>query len=158
MDGKPGDTPLLVGHAAWVALAVPPSGVAFAREEGRLDPAEFTAVVRASGLVRPVGDAARMAAMVAGANLIVTARDAAGRLVGVARSFTDFAYGCYLSDLCVDPVVQGRGVGRALIAETKRIIGPGCMLLLLSAPDPMSWYPKLGMEAVANGFIIRRDA
>ena len=151
------DPPILTGHAAWAALAVPPPGHVFAREEGRLDPAEFTRVVRASGLVRPVDDAARMAAMVAGANLIVTARDAAGALVGVARSFTDFAYGCYLSDLCVDPLFQGQGVGRALIAETKRIIGPGCMLLLLSAPDPMTWYPKLGMERVANGFIIRRD-
>lgn len=150
--------PLLVGHAAWVALATPPAGHRFAREEGRLDPAEFTRVVRASGLGRPVDDAARMAAMVAGANLIVTARDAAGVLVGVARSFTDFAYGCYLSDLCVDPAGQGLGIGRGLIAETKRIIGPGCMLLLLSAPAPMSWYPKLGMEKVENGFIIRRDA
>ena len=151
-------TPLLVGHAAWVALATPPPGIAFAREEGRLDPVEYTAVVRASGLVRPTEDAARMAAMVAGSNLVVTARDASGRLVGAARSFTDFAYGCYLSDLCVDPAAQGLGIGRGLIAETKRIIGPGCMLLLLSAPQPMSWYPKLGMETVANGFIIRRDA
>lgn len=148
---------LLVGHAAWVALATPPPGIAYAREEGRLDPAEYTAVVRASGLARPVDDAARMAAMVAHSNLIVTARDASGRLVGAARSFTDFTYGCYLSDLCVDPAAQGRGIGRGLIAETKRILGPGCMLLLLSAPKPMSWYPKLGMEAVANGFIIRRD-
>jgi len=151
------DPPLLTGHAAWTALAVPPPGLAFAREEGRLDPVEYTAVVRASGLVRPVEDAARMAAMVANSNLIVTARDAAGRLAGVARSFTDFAYGCYLSDLCVDPEYQGLGLGRGLIAETKRIIGPGCMLLLLSAAKPMSWYPKLGMERVANGFIIRRD-
>ncbi|SDB46088.1 GNAT family N-acetyltransferase [Belnapia rosea] len=149
--------PLVTGHAAWVALATPPPGIAFAREEGRLDPAEYTALVRASGLVRPVDDAARMAAMVAGSNLIVTARDATGRLLGAARSFTDFAYGCYLSDLCVDPAGQGQGIGRALIAETKRILGPGCMLLLLSAPDPMTWYPKLGMERVANGFIIRRD-
>ncbi len=121
---------------------MPPSGFAFAREEGRLDPAD---------------DAARMAAMLAGSNLVVTARDVVGRLAGVARSFTDFAYGCYLSDLGVDPALQGQGLGRGLIAETKRIIGPGCMLLLLSAPDPMTWYPKLGMEPVANGFIIRRD-
>ena len=155
--GVTGDLPILAGHAAWAALAAPPPGMAFAREEGRLDPAEFTAVVRASGLGRPVDDAARMAAMLAGANLVVTARDASGRLAGVARSLTDFAYACYLSDLCVDPAFQGKGVGRALIAETKRIIGPGCMLLLLSAPDPMTWYPKLGMERVANGFIIRRD-
>jgi GNAT superfamily N-acetyltransferase len=151
------DYPLVTGHAAWVALASPPPGIAFAREEGCLDPVEYTAVVRDSGLVRPVDDAARMAAMVAGSNLIVTARDQAGRLVGAARSFTDFAYGCYLSDLCVVRAGQGKGIGRALIAETKRILGPGCMLLLLSAPDPMTWYPKLGMEPVGNGFIIRRD-
>ena len=151
------ETPILAGHAAWAALAVPPPGFVFAREEGRLDPAEFTAVVRASGLGRPVHDPARMAAMLRGSNLVVTARDAAGRLAGVARSVTDFAYCCYLSDLCVDPEYQGRGIGRGLIAETKRILGPGCMLLLLSAPDPMTWYPKLGMERVANGFIIRRD-
>ncbi len=132
------DYPLVTGHAAWVALAVPPAGIRFAREEGRLDPAEYTALVRASGLVRPVDDATRMAAMVAGSNLIVTARDKAGRLVGAARSFTDFAYGCYLSDLCVDPAAQGRGIGRALIAEVKRIVGPESMLLLLSAPRPMT--------------------
>ena len=48
------DYPLVTGHAAWVALAMPSPGIAFAREEGRLDPAEYTAVVRASGLVRPV--------------------------------------------------------------------------------------------------------
>src|SRR6476620_8223454 len=60
------DGPILAGHAAWAALAVPPPGLAFAREEGRLDPAEFTAVVRASGLGRPIDDAARMAAMLAG--------------------------------------------------------------------------------------------
>jgi GNAT superfamily N-acetyltransferase len=153
----PEDPPLITGHAAWAALAAPPPGFAYAREEGRLDPAAFIAVVRASGLVRPVDDPARMAAMLAHSNLVVTARDAAGRLAGVARSFTDFAYGCYLSDLCVDPTFEGRGLGRGLIAETKRIVGPGCMLLLLSAPKPMSWYPKLGMERVANGFIIRRD-
>lgn len=156
-DPAPPDPPILAGHAAWAALAVPPPGIAFAREEGRLDPAEFIAVVRASGLGRPVQDTGRMAAMLAGANLVVTARDAEGRLAGVARSVTDFAYCCYLSDLCVDPAWQGKGVGRGLIAETKRILGPGCMLLLLSAPDPMRWYPKLGMERVGNGFIIRRD-
>jgi GNAT superfamily N-acetyltransferase len=151
------DPPLVTGHAAWMARAIPPSGYRLAREEGRLDPAEFIAVVRASGLGRPVDDPARMAAMLAGANLVVTARDGAGQLHGVARSLTDFAYGCYLSDLCVVPQAEGLGLGRALIAETKRIIGPGSMLLLLSAPKPMSWYPKLGIERVDNGFLIRRD-
>ncbi|MBX6374434.1 MAG: GNAT family N-acetyltransferase [Acetobacteraceae bacterium] len=149
------------GHAAWVAQAVPPPGVVLAREEGRLDVAEFVEVIRRSGLNRPVAQTERIAAMLAHANLVVTAREATaggqGRLIGVARSLTDFAYCCYLSDLCVDAAWQGKGVGRALVAETKRIVGPGSMLLLLSAPAAMDYYPRIGMERVANGFIIRRD-
>jgi len=149
--------PLLTGHAAWVALATPPEGLAFAREEGRIGAAEYAAVIRASGLNRPVDDLGRIGDMLAQSNLVVTARDAAGRLAGVSRAMSDFAWATYLSDLCVDPAFQGRGLGRALVAETKRIAGPRAMLLLLSAPAPMTWYPKLGMEAVENGFIIRRD-
>jgi hypothetical protein len=38
-------------------------------------------------------------------NLVVTARDE-GKLVGVARSLTDFLYVCYLSDLAVDATYQ----------------------------------------------------
>lgn len=147
------------GHAAWAARAVPPPGVVLAREEGRLDPAEFVDVIRRSGLNRPVAQAERIAAMLVHANLLVTAREAVagGRLIGVARSLTDFAYCCYLSDLCVDAAWQGRGVGRALVAETRRIVGPGAMVLLLSAPAAMDCYPCIGMERVTNGFIIRRD-
>lgn len=153
------ETAWLVGHEPWAALASPPPAVVFAREEGRLGVEEFIGVVRRSDLNRPVDDAAWMAAMLANSNLVVSAReaDAPRRLIGVARSVTDFAYCCYLSDLCVDAAWQGRGIGRALIAETKRIIGPRSMLLLLSAPKPMSYYPRLGMEPVQNGFIIRRD-
>jgi ribosomal protein S18 acetylase RimI-like enzyme len=147
-------------HETWAAAAVPPPGIVFAREEGRLDPAEFITLVRQSGLGRPIDDAPRMAAMLAASNLVVTARaaTAGGRLVGAARSLSDFAYCCYLSDLCVDPAFQGQGIGRALVGETKRIIGPQCMLLLLSARDAMSYYPSIGMDPVSNGFVIRRDA
>ena len=30
------------------------------------------------------------------------------------------------------------------------------MLLLLSAPAAMDYYPKIGMETVSNGFMIKR--
>jgi len=103
--------PVLKGHAAWTALAVPPDGVTFAREEGRLPVEEFQDVIRRSDLNRPVDDTLRLTAMLAHANLLVTARDGSGHLVGVARSLTDFAYCCYLSDLCVDDAWQGRGIG-----------------------------------------------
>jgi len=154
------DPPLVTGHAAWVALAKPPAGVRCAREQGTVSVAEFAALIRASELNRPHQDTARLAAMLANANLIVTAREdnASARLIGIARSVTDFVYCCYLSDLATDPAWQGRGIARALIAETKRIVGPGTTMLLLSAPKPMTYYPRIGMETVRNGFLIRRDA
>ncbi len=131
--------------------------MALAREEGRLDAAEYAALVRSSGLDRPVDDPQRMAALLAGSNLVVTARDGAGRLVGAARSVTDFAWCCYLSDLCVEKARQRGGLGRLLLAETKRAVGPGCMVLLLSTPSAMGYYPRLGVERMPNAFLIRRD-
>jgi GNAT superfamily N-acetyltransferase len=141
---------------AWRWAATPPKGIVFAREEGRITVAEFQEVIRLSRLNRPVNDPGRLAAMLSNANLLVTARDGAGVLVGLARSLTDFAYCCYLSDLCVIEAWQSRGIGRALLAETKRIVGPGCTLLLVSAPTTMSYYPHIGLEPVVNGFLICR--
>ncbi len=137
--------------------ATPPDGITIAREEGRLGVDEFADVLRKSTIRRPLDDVGRLTEMLRHANLVLTARDGGGALIGVARSLTDFAYCCYLSDLAVDKAWQGRGVGKALLYETKRIIGPQAMLLLLSAPDPMTYYPRIGMDAVTNGFIIRRE-
>ena len=86
--------------------------VVYAVEAG-LAVAEFEAVLRESGLGerRPVEDRTRLEKMLRGANLIVTAR-LGGRLVGVARSITDWSYCLYLSDLAVSKVAQGQGIGR----------------------------------------------
>jgi GNAT superfamily N-acetyltransferase len=131
--------------------------VVLAREDGRLDAAEYAALVRSAGLDRPVDDLPRMAAMLGGSNLVVTVRDAAGRLLGAARSVTDFAWCCYLADLVVAKERQRGGLGRLLLAETKRIVGPRCMVLLLSVPSAMDYYPRLGMERLDSAFLIRRD-
>ena len=44
------------------------------------------------------------------------------RQVGVARSVTDFAYCCYLSDLAVDEQYQKQGIGLKLIEHTLSLI------------------------------------
>ncbi len=62
--------------------------------------------------------------MLAHANLILTARQD-GRLVGFARSLTDFCFCCYLSDLAVDKACQGQGIGKRLIEETRVQAGGG---------------------------------
>ncbi len=84
------------------------------------------------------------------------ARFAGSRLVGIARALTDFSYCCYLSDLAVRKEYQRRGIGRELIDRVKRRIGDQSMLLLLSSPDAMTYYPGIGLEAVNNGWIIKR--
>jgi predicted N-acetyltransferase YhbS len=119
----------------------------------------FIDVLRRSTLAerRPVGDRGRIARMLAHADITLCARDAHGLLVGVSRALTDYAYCCYLSDLAVDRDWQGAGIGRELIRRTHEIAGPQSMLLLLSAPGAMSYYPHLGMAKSENAFIIPRQ-
>jgi len=115
--------------------------------EPELAAEEFRAVLIAStlGERRPVDDLARLRTMLRGADVIVTAR-ALGRLVGIARAITDFAYCCYLADLAVDAAFQRRGIGKRLIGETHAAAGEATMLLLLAAPAAEGYYPKIGMR------------
>ena len=126
--------------------------------EEDLGVAEFVDVLRRSGLAerRPVGDLDRIGRMLAHANLIVTARDG-GRLVGVSRALTDFSYCCYLSDLAVDREVQGCGIGKRLIEETRRAAGPQASCILLSAPGAMEFYRAIGMPQADNAFVLQRQ-
>lgn len=120
---------------------------------------EFVAVLHASGLAerRPVANPETIRRMVENANLIVCARDADGKLVGVARSVTDFAYCCYLSDLAVDRALQRQGIGRELMRRTRVAAGPGSIVLLLSAPAAMAYYPHAGLDPVTNAFGFPRE-
>ena len=94
--------------------------------------------------------------MIDNANLTVTAWDAE-KLVGVARALTDFVWCCYLSDLAVDQEYQHQGIGRELIRQIQAQIEDGeAALLLLSAPEAMDYYPKIGMTPIQNGWIIKR--
>lgn len=108
-----------------------------------------------SGLVRPTTDKERIAQMFDRSDLVVTAWNG-DQLVGIARSLTDFCYCCYLSDLAVKKDYQHAGIGKQLVYLTKEVIGDQTMLLLLAAPSAMEYYPKIGMDTVDNGFIIKR--
>ncbi|WP_030017871.1 GNAT family N-acetyltransferase [Streptomyces monomycini] len=112
-----------------------------------LDVEEASALYRASTLAerRPVDDVERFTQMLAGANLVVTARTEDGRLIGIARSMTDGAYATYLSDLAVDVAFQGQGVGRELVRVTREA-APRAKLILLSAPGAVDYYPHIGFS------------
>lgn len=126
------------------------------RNDGDISPSQLAQLFRNSGIRRPVDDLPRLAAMLRHANLIVTAWDGA-KPVGIARALTDFSYCCYLSDLAVDKSYQKSGIGRELIQRVRTAIGEQSMLLLLAAPEAMAYYPKVGFEAVENGWIIKRS-
>lgn len=78
-------------------------------------------------------------------DLIIAAKDGE-KIVGVARSVTDFNYACYLSDIAVDEAYQKRGIGKSLIKTLQKQLEDGCKIILLSAPDAREYYPKIGFE------------
>ena len=126
--------------------------------EPNLAAEEFQQVLVASSLAerRPATDLLRLDHMLRGANLIVTAR-IGGELVGIARSLTDFSYACYLSDLAVSQKLQGKGIGNALIQETRRQVGPEVSVILLAAPKAVAFYEKIGMPRHPAAFIYRSE-
>ncbi len=120
---------------------------------------EFRDVLVAStlGERRPIDDPARLAKMIEGADVIVTAR-VEGKLVGVARTLTDFSFATYLSDLAVDQTFQGRGIGRQLIQRTHAAAGLHTMLVLVAAPGARTYYPHIGLEPHDSCWMIPRNA
>jgi predicted N-acetyltransferase YhbS len=115
---------------------------------------EFRRVLISStlGARRPVHDDERLQKMLDHGNLIISARDD-GRLIGVARSLSDFAFCTYLSDLAVDQEYQKQGIGRELIRQTK-LSAPLAKLILLAAPAAISYYPKIGMKKFEHCYLL----
>lgn len=118
--------------------------------------ADVIDLYRAAGLPRPIDDADRIERMFEGSNLVVSAWDD-GKLIGVSRTITDGAWSSYLADLAVHPDHQRDGVGRRLVEMTREAAGEESMVLLLSVPDAMEYYPKIGMEKLDNAFIFWRE-
>ncbi|MEJ4087210.1 GNAT family N-acetyltransferase [Galbibacter orientalis] len=109
-----------------------------------------------AGLPRPTNDKERMQQMFENSNLIVTAWDNE-LLVGVSRSITDWVWACYLSDLAVRNDYKKEGIGRKLIRLTKEKVSDQSMVLLLSVPTAMEYYPRIGFKKQESSFIIDRE-
>ncbi|RKP49745.1 GNAT family N-acetyltransferase [Pararobbsia silviterrae] len=132
--------------------------ITYARDR-KIDREQFVdLLVRSTlGERRPIDDDACVDAMLANANLTITAWEG-DRLVGIARSVTDFAYCCYLSDLAVDSALQRSGVGRELIRLTQAALGPKAKVILLSAPKAVDYYPRIGFVKHPNAYMIDATA
>jgi predicted N-acetyltransferase YhbS len=106
------------------------------------------------GARRPSDDRERMSAMLANANLVITAWDDE-LLVGISRSMTDFAYATYLSDLAVRERYQKLGIGRELIRLTQEAGGPKTTVILLAAPAAVNYYPRIGFTRHESAWTIK---
>ena len=82
---------------------------------------EFIDILNRStlGERRPIEDKECMHGMLKNADIVITAVEN-DKIVGVARSVTDFHYCCYLSDLAVDKEYQKHGIGKKLIEMTQK--------------------------------------
>ena len=88
--------------------------------EMALDPSEAAALYDSVGWVAYTRDLGKLGRALAGSSLVLTARDEAGELVGLARVVSDGETICYVQDLLVRPQTQRTGVGRALMTELRR--------------------------------------
>lgn len=105
---------------------------------------------------RPVDDLDCIEGMLKNSNLVVSAWDGS-KLVGIARSMTDFYYACYLSDLAVDRSYQRQGIGLRLQQITQDQLKPRCKLILISAPAANDYYPSIGYEPSPRCWVLPRD-
>ena len=117
--------------------------------------AEFVDLLKRSLLAerRPIDDPNCIKAMLQHSNLLCTAWDGP-KLVGVARSITDFAYCCYLSDLAVDLEYQRIGIGKGLLRLTQSKLGNKAKIILLAAPNAETYYRHIGFEAHQSAWIL----
>lgn len=108
------------------------------------------------GQRRPVDDRECMEGMLSNSNLTISAWDD-GRLVGIARSMTDFYFACYLSDLAVSQTYQKSGIGKKMLSITQDQLGPRCTLILLAAPAANLYYGKIGFINNPRCWVLERN-
>ncbi len=106
------------------------------------------------GARRPIDDLEILRDMIRHANLVITAWEG-DLLVGISRSMTDFSYVTYLADLAVRESHQQQGIGLELIRQTRAVLGPRSMIVLLAAPAAVDYYPKIGFTRHDSAWILK---
>ena len=123
-------------------------------QETGLTAEEYIACVGQSALgpTRPLGNTERVQAYLDNSNLIITARDETGRLVGLFRGMTDWSWVCYCADMAVVEANQGQGIGKLMMDTATQVLGPGCSIILLALPGAEGFYKAIGLTATEAGF------
>ena len=131
--------------------------IVYAQDQS-LSVADYVAVLGETTMrtKRPLANTERIGRMLAGANFIVTARES-GAILGLARCISDEAWIAYCAELAVKESAQGRGIGAGIIAKARELLGPGIGLLLVSEPEAVGFYERIGMTRMDRGFFHERS-
>lgn len=130
--------------------------IAYARETA-LSAADYIAVIGATYMRdhRPIANVERIARILAGSNMVVTARDETGEIVGLGRGISDGEWVVYLADLAVRPERQRQGIGRGILRKMKEIIGPGMGIVLVAYPAAVEYYKRIGLGEMPAFYVDR---
>ena len=75
-----------------------------------------------------------------------------GKLAGIGRVVGDYSIACMLSDICVKPEFQGKGIGIKIVNELKRLIEDGVkeedkiLIELTPTAGNEEFYKKAGFK------------
>jgi GNAT superfamily N-acetyltransferase len=130
--------------------------ITYAQEQS-LTARDYIAVVGSTYMAerRPVANPARVAKILAGSNMIVTAREESGEIVGVLRGVSDGEWVCYVADLAVRDGHQRKGIGTGLLDKCKSILGPGMGIVLVAYPEAVDYNSRIGMGEMLAFYVDR---
>jgi GNAT superfamily N-acetyltransferase len=112
-------------------------------------PGELVRLYNSVGWTAYADDPELLAAAIAGSSFVVTARRGGG-LVGLARALSDDRTICYVQDVLIDPAVQHRGIGTALVRAVLARYPHVRQKVLLTEDEPRqhAFYRGLGYTDV----------
>lgn len=130
--------------------------ITYAQEQA-LSAADYIAVLGTTYMRdrRPVGNVARVEKMLAGSNMVVTAREADGEIIGVLRGISDGEWVCYVADLAVHADHQRKGIGTGMLNTCKSLLGPGMGIVLVAYPEAHDYYRRIGMGEMQAFYVDR---
>lgn len=136
-------------------------GITYERVGERPDPELLEAIValyRAGGWWEETPHArAILPAAVTGSFCFVIAREAGGRVVGMARAISDGVSDAYIQDVVVLPDCRGRGVGRELVRRVRDYCAGRRLewIGLVAEPGTAPFYEELGFEVLDGHAALR---